>query len=126
MKRKGAIERKSVVILKTKGFKTVHRLVNGFFVGSLLFFLLLLLLSFNSSTLSGDSSTMSFTGQHQSVGIVLWFTKCRRNENASLTCQYSHINSNELPLRSVSSFPFRLIKYDINAHELIETLNVRI
>lgn len=47
-----------------------------------------------------------------------------RNENASLPCQYSHLNLNGLPLRSVSSFSFHLIKYDINAHELMKTLNV--
>lgn len=47
-----------------------------------------------------------------------------RNKIASLPCQYSHLNLNGLPLRSVSSFSFHLIKYDINAHELIKTLNV--
>lgn len=86
--------------------------VQWFFMDILL---LLLLLLFN---MSHDHPVISFSGQLQ---------KCRHcpliRMHHQLLGQYSHLNSNGLPLRSVSSLSFRLIKYDINAHELIKTLN---
>lgn len=72
----------------------------------------------------GALSGYIFHGQLQSVGKILWFQqilspclslKRQREKTASFSCQYSHLNSNGLPLNA--SF---LINYDTNALGLIK------